>query len=104
MSSFFPVVIDTGKLDKPHQDHKPHVGLKLFNSDLGPAGKFFGSHTLKSKSVTLLNDVHQESWCEEGKDAYRGGRVGTFGPGVPVNDGMLIDSSDDDHCTFSLHV
>ena len=71
----FPVVVDTGKLDKPHQDHKPHVGLKLFNSDLGPAGKIFGSHTIKSEPVTLLNDVRQESCCEEeGKDAYRGGR------------------------------
>ena len=30
--------------------------------------------------------------------------IGTLGPAVPVNGGMLIDSSDDDHCTFSLHV
>ena len=62
---FLPVVVDAGKLDKPHQDHKPHVGLKLFNGDLGPAGKPFGSHALKSELVTLLNDVRQESWCEE---------------------------------------
>ena len=80
----FPVVVDTGKLDKPHQDHKPHVGLKLFNSDLGPAGKLFSPHALKSELVTLLDNVHQECWCkEEGKDAYRGGRDWHFRTSCP---------------------
>ena len=81
----FPVIVDTGKLDKPHQNHKLHVSLKLLNCYLGPAGKLFGSHALKSKLVTLLDDVGQKSWGEkEGKDAYQGG-IGTFRPAVPVN-------------------
>ena len=73
-----PVVTDAGKLDKPHQDHKPHVGLKLFYGDLGPAGKLFGSHVLQSELVTLFHYVCQESWCEEQEKIPSGeGGMGT---------------------------
>ena len=73
----FPVIVESGKLDKLHQNHEPYVGLKLLNSDLGPASKLFGSHALKSELVTLLEDVSQKSWGEEA--AYRGGKDWHFG-------------------------
>ena len=63
-----PVVIDAWKLDKPHEDHEPHVGLKLFIGDLGPLGKLLSSHALKSELITLLNNVCQEGWCEEERE------------------------------------
>ena len=74
MCHIFPVIVDTGKLYKPHQSHKRHVGLKLLNSDFGPAGKF--SAPMHSRANWLLcSTTHQKSWGEEaGKDAYRGGR------------------------------
>ena len=71
-----PVVIDAGKLDKPHEDHKLHVGLKLFYGDLGPAGKLSGSHALQSELVTLFRYVCQESCCEEQGKKYLVGREG----------------------------
>ena len=72
-----PVVVDTGKLDESHQDHKPHVGLKLLYSNLGPRGEPLSSHTLKSELVTLVDDECQESWGEEQrKDTQWGGRDG----------------------------
>ena len=64
-----PVIIDARKLHKPHQDHKPHVGLQLLYGNLGPGGKLFGSHALEGELVALLDNERQESWCEEeGKD------------------------------------
>ena len=66
---FLPIIIDAGKLHKPHQNHEPHVGLQLLYSDLGPGGKPFGSHALKGELVALFDNGRQESWCkEEGKD------------------------------------
>ena len=92
-----------GSLTKPHQDHKPHVSLKLFYGDLGPAGKLF----MHSRANWLLcSTMYAKSAGVKNREKIPNGEggMGTLGPAVPVNGEMLIYSSVDDHCKFSLHV